>query len=343
MKAFNDLQTRAGLLAREVCHWHPGPLPRAAMLRGGFAVSGCFLVFCLSGHVEAAVIAGLFANLLCLNDRAHTLRARLWVMATGALLSACAGATGTLIAGNDAVILLAVFALASFAGFVHGTLPGVEAIPRNAIVCLVATAYLPVGGAASLVPAAAATAFAMTGAFVDHRIRHGARSPRIARANAAVTYPGPRFSIAYGTAAVSALGIGLVSEQSRPYWVTITTLLVMQPDRRANMVRVIQRLIGTILGVILAFALVQSLPGAARPALLFSLAVCLPFLWPFGFDKNYGLGVALLSLWILLLIDLVSPPANVVVPLFFARLADTAIGCAVALAGSLFVFETRDA
>jgi hypothetical protein len=342
MTAFNVLRTRSGILAREVCDWRSGPLPRSGMLRGGFAVGASFLTFRLLGHVEGAVIAAVFTNLLCLADRAQTLRARLWVMATGALLSACAGATGALIAGNNPVILLALFALASFAGFVHGTLPGVEAIPRYAIVCFVAAAYLPIGQPKTLIPVAAATAFAMIAVCIDHSIRHGVRSPRVARANEAVIYPGPRFSIAYGTAAVSALGIGLISGQSRPYWVTITTLLVMQPDRRANMVRVIQRLIGTILGVVLAFALVRAVPGAAQPALLLGLALSLPFLWPFGFDRNYGLGVALLSLWILLLIDLALPPADIVVPLFFARLSDTAIGCAVALGGSLFVFETRD-
>jgi hypothetical protein len=342
MKAFHAMHSRTKLLALEVCQWQPGPLPRAAMLRGGFAVSASFVIFCLFGEIEAAVVSALFTNLLCLNDKAKTLRARLWVMGTGAFLSACAAATGTLIAGNDAVILLTVFALASFAGFVHGTLPGVEAIPRYAIVCLVAAAYLPVGSAASLVPIIAATGFAIVGVLIDHRIRHGARSPRIDRANAAVTYPGPRFSIAYGTAAVCALGIGLVSAQTRPYWATITTLLVMQPDRRANMVRVIQRLGGTILGVVLAFAIVHSLPTSMRPFVLFALAIGLPFLWPYGFDKNYGMGVALLSLWILLLIDIVVPPEDLAVPLFFARLADTAIGCAVALGGSLFVFETRD-
>jgi len=342
MTAFKVLQTRFVLLAREVCEWRSGAFPLSGVLRGGFTVGASFLVFRLLGRVDGAVIAALFTNLLCLADRARSLRPRLWVMGTGALLSAFAGATGGLIAGNHPVILLVVFALAAFAGFVHGTLPGVEAIPRNAIVCFVAAAYLPTDLPETLVPLVTGTAFAMIAVWIDHSIRHDVRSPRIARANAAVVYPGPRFSISYGIAATSALGIGLISGQSRPYWVTITTLLVMQPDRRANMVRVIQRLVGTILGVVLAFALVNSIPNAAQPTVLLGLALGLPFLWPFGFDRNYGFGVALLSFWILLLIDLASPPGDIIVPLFFARLSDTAIGCAVALAGSLFVFETRN-
>ncbi|MDR3461962.1 MAG: FUSC family protein [Beijerinckiaceae bacterium] len=343
MTAFKDLRTRAVHLAREACDWRSGAFPVSGVLRGGFTVGASFLAFRLLGRVDGAVIAALFTNLLCLADRARSLRPRLWVMGTGALLSACAGATGASIAGNHPVILLVVFALAAFAGFIHGTLPGVEAIPRNAIVCFIAAAYLPIDLPETLVPLVTGTAFAMIAVWIDHSIRHDVRSPRIARANEAVVYPGPRFSIAYGTAAASALGIGLISGQSRPYWITITTLLVMQPDRRANMVRVIQRFVGTILGVLLAFAIVKAVPDAMRPTVLLGLALGLPFLWPFGFDRNYGFGVALLSLWILLLIDLASPPSDIVVPLFFARLSDTAIGCAVALCGSLFVFETRDA
>ena len=83
------------------------------------------------------------------------------------------------------------------------------------------------------------------------------------------------------------------------------------------------------------------IPAAARSHALLLLAVVLPFVWPFGFDRNYGLGVAIISTWVLVLIDTALPPGELIGPLFLARLGNTSIGCALALAGSFVVYETN--
>ena len=159
----------------------------------------------------------------------------------------------------------------------HGTTPGVEAIPRFSLSCLVVCAFLPIGHWDSLAPVLVGTALAVAAVVIDDYIRHGRRGRRIVSERLAVTYPGPRFSTVYGAAAVCGLAIGLVWGQTRPYWVTITTLLVMQPDRRANTVRVTQRFIGTLLGVVFAFLIVQALPSIFRAEGLLVLVVVLPF------------------------------------------------------------------
>jgi hypothetical protein len=342
MNLIGTIFKRSWVLAGDVFAVRHGPVPVAAMLRGGFAVDASFLTFVLAGHSEAAVIAAVFTNLLCLADRALTLSGRLWVQIVGATLMAAGGAVGTLINGNDPLILVTTFAFALFAGFVHGTLPGVEAVPRFAIVCFIAASYLPLNSPGTLAAVLAGSAYAIAAVRIDDYLRNGRRGARIARINAAVSYPGPRFSIAYGAAAVCGLAIGLFWGQSRPYWVTITTLVVMQPDRRASMVRALQRFIGTILGVVLASVVARALPLPIRADGLIVFAIVLPFVWPLGFERNYGLGVAILSFWVLLLIDFALPPTDLVVPVFLARLSNTAIGCAVALAGGLVVFETRE-
>ena len=43
----------------------------------------------------------------------------------------------------------------------------------------------------------------------------------------------------------------------------------------------------------------------------------------------------------LILIDLALPSRDLAVALFFTRLSDTAIGCAIALTASFFFFEAR--
>ena len=309
------------------------------MLRSGGAIGIGFVVFLAMGEIEAAVVCAIFTNFLVLVDKANDRGTRIWVQILGAVLFTICGAIGTLVAGNDPLILLTTFAIALFAGFVHGTTPGVEALPRFSLCCFVVCAFLPIGQPNILGPIAFGTMLATGAVLIDDYLRHGRRGLRIARIRAAMSYPGPRFSIVFGAAAVCGLAIGLLWNQARPYWVTITTLLVMQPDRRANTVRVMQRFLGTILGVILAFLVVQALPAIARADGLLVPIVVLPFLWPLGYDRNYGVGVAILSTWVLILIDTALPPGELITPLFFARLSDTAIGCAVALAGSFVVYD----
>jgi hypothetical protein len=333
---------RAGHVGTAVLGLRPGPVPRPAMLRSGGAIGLGFVIFLALGQLEAALVCAVFTNFLCLSDRADDLGTRVWVQILGALLSTAAGAVGIVVAGNEPLILVTTFALALFAGFVHGTAPGVEAIPRYALACFVVAAFLPVAHIETLWAILGGTALAIGAVVIDHHIRHGRRGRRIERMRAAVKYPGPRFSFVYGSAAVCGLALGLVWGQTRPYWATITTLLVMQPDRRANTVRVIQRFLGTLFGVVLAFLIVRLMPSPVRPQGLLILVIVLPFLWPLGFDRNYGLGVAILSTWVLILIDTALPEAELVTPLFLARLSDTAIGCAVALAGSFVVYEATE-
>lgn len=320
----------------------PGTQPRAAMLRSGGAIGAGFLAFLVSGQLESAVIYAFFTNFLCLADRARATRTRLWVQLLGGALFVGMGGLGILVADEPALIVVVVFAAALVAGFVHGRTPGLEALPRFGLCCLVVTAFLPVDIRASLLASLAGIAVAAATVLVDGFLRRERKDAFVAQTNASAAWPGPRFSLIYGAAAAVGLLVGTRWGGVRPYWVTITTLLVMQPDRRANTIRVAQRMLGTIAGVVLAFAAVRALPDAVRSTGLVALALALPFLWPLGFERNYGLGTAVLSAWVLILIDTALPNADLVTALFRARLTDTAIGCALALAGSVAVFEVRE-
>ena len=318
-----------------------GPMPRPAMLRSGLAIGACFTLFLLFGRPEAAVLAAFFCNFLCLADKASHVRARVEVQALGGLAFALAGALGMLVAGYPVAVLALVLVVAVGAGWVHGTVPGIEALPLFALCCLIVTAFLPLDRGDCLAAVLLGTVVGLATVILDDAIRHGRQGLYMARLRDAAKYPGPRFSLVYGSAAVCGLGIGLVWGGSRPYWVTVTTLLVMQPDRRINTVRVLQRFLGTLAGVVAAFLIARSLPQEHREAGLIALILVLPFLWPFGYDRNYALGVAVLSTWVLLMIDSVLPSADLATPLFLTRLSDTALGCAVALVGSFAVFEVE--
>ena len=334
---------RVAATARAVVALRAAPVPRAAMLRSGATIGTGFVALLAFGSLDQAVLCAFFTNFLCLADKAEHLATRVWVQICGAVLALAAGAVGLAIAGNPPMILLVTFAIALFAGFVHGTSPGVEAIPRYALVCLVVCAFLPVGHASALVACVFGTAVSLAAVVLDDYIRNGRRGIRVARQRDAMVYPGPNFSMVFAGATAAALGLGLAAIGTRPYWVAITTILVMQPDRRANTVRVLQRFLGTLAGVVLAFLVVLVLPDAHRTRGLLVVVTALPFLWPLALDRNYGLGIAIMSTWVLLLIDTALPSGERIGPLFEARLANTAIGCVFALAGSFVVYEAREA
>ncbi len=324
-----------------VCGLRPGPLPMAAMLRSGLSIAAGFLLFVAFARLEAAIICAFFTDFLCLADRAEAVATRVKVQVAGGILFVVFGALGIAVAGHLGAIIAVVLALALVAGFVHGTAPGLEALPRFGLCCLVVTAFLPIDKGPSVIAAVIGTIVSVMIVLMDDQIRRGRRRVDVVKVKGAGR-PGPRFSLIYGCAAAVGLGVGVLWGGQRPYWVTVTVLLVMQPDRRANTVRVAQRFLGTIAGVVAAFVAVRALPDAVRPTGLLALVMTLPFLWPLGYERNYGLGTAALSAWVLLLIDTALPDADLVTALFRARLSDTAIGCAIALAGSFAFFEARE-
>ena len=328
--------------ALAACSLRSGPIPVSAMLRSGGAIGAGFVLLLAFGRPEAAILCAVFTNFLCFADKADHVVTRVWVQALGGLLFTCLGAVGLLVAGNPPLVLVVVFSVALFAGFVHGTTPGIEALPRFSLCCLVVAAFLPIGNADTLAAILLGTVIGVATVLLDDYARNGRRGPYIKRVRASMRYPGPRFSLIYGSAAAGSVAVGVLWGEVRPYWVAITTMLVMQPDRRANTVRVAQRFIGTFGGVVLAFAIVRIIPDAVRYPALIGLILVLPFLWPFGFDRNYALGVAVVCTWVLVLIDLALPSSDLATPLFLARLSDTAIGCAVALVGSFVAAEVKE-
>jgi uncharacterized membrane protein YccC len=273
-------------------------------------------------------------------DQAGPLPERLAVVGFGALAAGAAGVLGHLASGAEAAILAGTFALAIAAGLIHGSIPGVEMAPRQALICFVACAYLPQIGPQALLPAAVGAACALGSAALDSLLRHSVSGPRLRQARESASFPGLRFGVCYGLAAVAGLLLAQGIGAERPYWVTITTLVVMQPDHWASVRRALQRFAGTMAGVVLAFLIAIAAEPAGTMAVLIAPVLVLPFVWPLGFARNYAIGVALISTWILLLLDLAWGTPEAARALFVPRLADTALGCMLALVGILAVHLT---
>lgn len=114
------------------------------------------------------------------------------------------------------------------------------------------------------------------------------------------------------------------------YWILLTTVFVCRPNFGATRLRLVQRVIGTLLGLGVTWALMQLFPGTELQLLL-ALAAALVFFITRA--DRYVLATASITLMGLLCFNLIGDGFVMIWP----RLLDTLIGCAIAAAASFLI------
>ncbi|MGI8666896.1 MAG: FUSC family protein, partial [Jatrophihabitans sp.] len=118
---------------------------------------------------------------------------------------------------------------------------------------------------------------------------------------------------------------------SRGYWISLTILVVLRPDFGATFQRSLMRVLGTLVGLLLASVLVHFLLGDTTAALIVLLG-----LFFFGMrlagPTNMGLSSVCLSGLVVILLALAGIPAHTTV---IDRSVDTAAGGLIALLAAL--------
>jgi uncharacterized membrane protein YccC len=118
----------------------------------------------------------------------------------------------------------------------------------------------------------------------------------------------------------------------RGYWVSLTILVVLRPDFGATFQRSLMRVLGTLVGLVLASLLVHFLLGDASVPLIVLLAGCF-FGMRLAGPVNMWLSSIFLAGVVVTLLALAGFPAHTTV---LDRSLDTVIGGAVALLAALF-------
>jgi YccS/YhfK family integral membrane protein len=114
------------------------------------------------------------------------------------------------------------------------------------------------------------------------------------------------------------------------YWILLTTLFVCQPGYGATRLRLLQRVAGTVLGLVTGWILLHVLPGGdwRLPVVVATGAGFFAF-W----RRRYTLATATITLFVLLCFDQPGASYDAIAP----RLLDTLMGAAVAAAALRFV------
>jgi Fusaric acid resistance protein-like len=326
--------------SRDLFKIAPGPPPVVVAARVAVATGLPLFAGLAAGHVVAGVIGAACALLVTMADIGTTRAARAGSMAAAALAMIVGGTIGAKFGGTTYADEGVVLAAAAIAGWVSGSHPAIAAIARFGAIATAAGAGLQFGdpavAAAALAGGALAIAVTLAGWWItgvpaaDNAMdwRAGLRLA-LAGANA-----GPWFAVCYAAACALALFAAGELGVARPYWATVTVMMVMRREGLMSVQLVIHYMAGTLVGILVAAAIEWAL---SVPFALALLATAFAAFARFGMALNPGLGFAAFTVFFMLAVDLAVAGSDLAAHVLSTRFYDVAVGCVLALAGTLAV------
>jgi uncharacterized membrane protein YccC len=166
-----------------------------------------------------------------------------------------------------------------------------------------------------------------------------AAAPRpltVIRENLTFRSAGLRHALRLAVTCAAAVVVGNATALGHGYWVTLTVVVIMKPTFGVTIVRGLQRVVGTVLGALLA-AMLTGVVGhdLAMLVILAALSVLTFSLLPL----NYGLYALFLTPLVILLLEM-GQPSSLSAALDRAR--DTVVGGALALVGGYLLWPTSE-
>lgn len=138
----------------------------------------------------------------------------------------------------------------------------------------------------------------------------------------------------------SCLGF-LISEYfalAKGYWMVGTILIVMMPSKSDSIHRSLQRLLGTMVGVVLASLLMYF---RKDEIFLISFSGICAFFTPFALLRNYWLANVFIAGLILFYLTIAEPIMYGPFDLAWMRLSDIAMGCILGTIGTFFAWPDK--
>ncbi len=136
------------------------------------------------------------------------------------------------------------------------------------------------------------------------------------------------FAVAVAIATPLAYWTSVALDIERPYWAMLTLVLVLRVDFISSRKLMIDRFLGTLLGVTVAGGYAALFPS--HGALMIGIVLAALARWP-AQQQHDALGVGTLTAFVMLMIELVSASRGQAVGLLEARVLDTIFGCCFAV------------
>lgn len=173
--------------------------------------------------------------------------------------------------------------------------------------------------------------------FPDQEIEKPARSPRITflilKENITLRSNTFRFAVRIMIALLAGYAISFALGLSHAYWVMLTTLTILKPLYHLTRARNIQRVLGTLGGVVLAIGIVYFISNTS--ALLAVMIFCMLMAYSL-LRINYFWFVLFLTVYVIITFHFLNPLTFT--GLIGERLIDTLIGSVIAALAARFIF-----
>jgi Fusaric acid resistance protein-like len=314
--------------------------PGTAQFRRGFlflvAIGTPIVVGLFTGMLQPALLAAIFGMLLSFADNDRTLPSRLRLLLLDAGFMA-AGAVLGHFSAQFAVLFWTLLVSLSFAvglaarGGREPFLIGLDCAGAFAVAAVIQTfdvhTICYIGGALAVTVAVRVLDHLLAGTLPLLAAAPAQMPPRSSR--------WLRFAVAFAGTVTAGMWLGVYIDPSHPYWIVITALVVMQPDARASYGRILERIIGTLPGVVVAWLITAIVHAPA--AICAAILVVAPLI-PHHHAKRYWLHTGLIALLVLLAYDLTQFNAEGLGKLPLERMEDILVGCVIAVIGSAAAF-----
>jgi len=324
--------------SRDLFKIAPGRVSLAVAARVATAAGIPLFAGLAVGHVVAGVIGAACGLLVTMADIGTTRAERVGSMAAAALAMVAGGTIGAKFGGTTYADEAIVLGAAAIAGWVSGSHPAIAAVARFCAIATAAGAALQFADPVVAMLALGGGAFAILVTFVAWWLTGVPAADNVMdwraglRAALVGAHAGPQFAICYAAACAFALFAAGQLGVARPYWATITVMMVMRREGLMSLELVIHYMLGTLAGILAAAAI----EWAVRATVLVALcATAFAGFVRLGFALNPALGYTAFTIFFMLVIDLAVRGAGLDAHLLSTRLYDVAVGCAIALAGTL--------
>ena len=135
--------------------------------------------------------------------------------------------------------------------------------------------------------------------------------------------PVMRHAVRLSLALLAGFALMSVTGDSYGFWILLTIVFVCQPQYAATVVRLVERVGGTVLGLVVGWAVLQLFPSPLLQSLFVVLAAVVFFLQR---TRRYALATAAITIFVMLSFNQVGDGFGLIVP----RLLDTLAGSVIA-------------
>jgi hypothetical protein len=333
--------THARRWLRQIIAIAPGPVAWRRMMLIGLGIAIAEVACVIAGRPADAPFAAISAYYVYSLDFGGPFRYRYPTVVVGLAAIVVGGTIGHVLADRPAETIVAVFVLATCGGIVYTAGPRVLQILRFATVALLVTSAFPQLGLNRIPPMAVGAGITLACAWLqqlvsgpERRLQPGQLKQEAQRLSES-SRRHIRFALCYGAVAALGLWVGRELHLQRPYWVTVTTLFAMQPESGQTVVRMVQRVAGTLVAVpvtILALSLGQA------PWFLMVVIAVSAFLIPLATARNYLVSSVVVVVFIIAVLDLVYLAQGGATSLLWLRFEETLIGAILAIGGMALTY-----